>query len=325
MRSISPEEMGALDSNCRYFGLLPLQLMENAGAALAREIRARAKGKRVAIIAGRGNNGGDAFVAARHLTGFQVTVYLLGRSRDISTEEARRNWEILERLGFDLREIREASEMDLLNSDLIVDAIFGTGVRGRIVGLEADAIDAINSSGRQVISVDVPSGLGTDKVVRADVAVTFHRPKPGLFGDFSVAEIGIPPQAELFIGPGDIGLLGRRRPESRKGDSGRILVLGGGPYTGAPALTAMAALRAGADIVTVATPRTAAGAVSGFSPNLIVRGLLEDHLVPDDLPLLRDLIPRHDVVVMGMGLGRHQETREALAQIIPLCDRAVID
>lgn len=325
MRSISPEEMGALDSNCRYFGLLPLQLMENAGAALAREIRARAKGKRVAIIAGRGNNGGDAFVAARHLTSFQVTVYLLGRSRDISTEEARRNWEILECLGFDLREIREASEMDLLNSDLIVDAIFGTGVRGRIVGLEADAIDAINSSGRQVISVDVPSGLGTDKVVRADVAVTFHRPKPGLFGDFSVAEIGIPPQAELFIGPGDLGLLGGRRPESRKGDSGRILVLGGGPYTGAPALTAMAALRAGADIVTVATPRTAAGAVSGFSPNLIVRGLLEDHLVPDDLPLLRDLIPRHDVVVMGMGLGRHQETREALAQIIPLCDRAVID
>ena len=89
MRSISPEEMTALDTNCRYFGLLPLQLMENAGAALAREVMAKAKGKRIAIVAGRGNNGGDAFVAARHLVGFDVTVYLLGRSRDIATEEAK--------------------------------------------------------------------------------------------------------------------------------------------------------------------------------------------------------------------------------------------
>src|SRR5512137_1671184 len=105
MRIISAEEMNALDCNCRYFGLLPLQLMENAGAALAREIMVRAKGKRIAIVAGRGNNGGDAFVAARHLSDFNVTVYLLGRCRDISTDEAKRNWQILERLGYDLRMI----------------------------------------------------------------------------------------------------------------------------------------------------------------------------------------------------------------------------
>ena len=94
--------MQALDSNCRYFGLLPLQLMENAGAALAREVMARSSGKRIKIVAGRGNNGGDAFVAARHLIGFDVTTYLLGRSRDISTDEAKRNWEILEKLDCDL-------------------------------------------------------------------------------------------------------------------------------------------------------------------------------------------------------------------------------
>jgi len=98
MRIISWEEMQALDANCLYFGLLPLQLMENAGAAIAREVVASSPGKRVAIVAGRGNNGGDAFVAARHLSGYNATVYLLGRSRDISTEEARRNWKILERL-----------------------------------------------------------------------------------------------------------------------------------------------------------------------------------------------------------------------------------
>jgi NAD(P)H-hydrate epimerase len=321
---ISWEEMQALDANCQYFGLLPLQLMENAGAALAREISRLSLGKRIAIVAGRGNNGGDAFAAARHLAGFGVTVYLLGRSRDISTEEAKRNWEILERLHWDLREVRDAEDLMLIECDLILDAIFGTGVKGRVAGLEASAIDAINRSGKKVLSVDIPSGLGT-KVVRADYTVTFHRPKPDLGEGVVVADIGIPPEAELFVGPGDLRLVGRRSLESHKGDSGRILVIGGGPYTGAPALTALAALRAGADIVTVAAPRRAAKTISCFSPNLIVRELSEDHLSPRDLPALQDLIASHDVVVMGMGLGRHTDTRDALSSIIPLAEKVVID
>jgi NAD(P)H-hydrate epimerase len=325
MKIISAEEMTALDSNCRYFGLLPLQLMENAGAALAREVKADAKGKRIAIVAGRGNNGGDAFVAARHLVGFNVTVYLLGRSRDIVTEEAKRNWEILERLGYDLREIKDSSDLSLAECDLIIDAIFGTGVRSPIKGLEAMSIDAINSSGGPVISVDVPSGHGTNKVVRAHAIVTFHRPKPDMTGNVIVEDIGIPPAAEFFVGEGDLWLMGRRSQESHKGDSGRILVIGGGPYTGAPALSAMAALRAGADIVTVATPRAAAKAISCYSPNLIVQELSADHLCPEDITVLKEQIARHDVVVMGMGLGRHPETMAALAEIMPLCEKAVID
>ncbi len=329
MTIISAEEMIAIDSNCRYFGLLPLQLMENAGATLAREIAARAKGRRIAIVAGRGNNGGDAFVAARHLSGFDsgfvVTVYLLGRSRDIATEEAKRNWQILEHLGYDLRMISDISDLSLDKCDLIVDAIFGTGIRGSIKGLEGQAIDAINSSGKPVISVDVPSGLGANKGVKADVTVTFHRQKPGMSGEIVVADIGIPPAAEFFVGEGDLWLVGRRRLESHKGDSGRILVIGGGPYTGAPALSAMAALRAGADIVTVATPKRAARTISGYSPNLIVQPLSEDHLCPADIPVLKEQIARHDVVVMGMGLGRHPETVQALAEIIVLCKKTVID
>ena len=317
--------MTALDTNCRYFGLLPLQLMENAGAALAREIAARAKGKRIAIVAGRGNNGGDAFVAARHLVGFDVTVYLLGRSRDIATEEAKRNWEILERLGYDLHEVMDSKDLPLEKCDLIIDAVFGTGVRGSVRGLEAQAIEAINSSGKRVISVDVPSGLGTNQVVRADVVVTFHRQKPDMTGNIVVADIGIPKAAEFFVGKGDLWLMGRRSQESHKGDSGRILVIGGGPYTGAPALSAMAALRAGADIVTVAAPKAAARTISGYSPNLIVQQLSADHLCPDDLTILEEQIARHDVVVMGMGLGRHRETIATLAKIMPLCKKPVID
>jgi hydroxyethylthiazole kinase-like uncharacterized protein yjeF len=325
MNFVSPQEMAAMDANCKYFGILPLQLMENAGSVLAREVRAKGIGKRIAIVAGRGNNGGDAFVAARHLFGFGVTTYLLGRSRDILTEEAKSNWEILKRLGFELVEVNDAEDLNLNECDLIIDAIFGTGARGPIKGLEAAAIDVINKSGKPVLSVDVPSGLGTNKVVKADLVVTFHRPKPGLAGNVKVVDIGIPPEAEFFVGPGDLWLVGKRTPESHKGDSGRILVIGGGPYTGAPALTAMAALRAGADIVTVATPRSASATVAGFSPNLIVRELSQDHLCPKDLELLKDQIPRHDVVVMGMGLGRDPETIEVLAKIIPLCKKTVID
>lgn len=325
MMQVSAEEMKAIDSNCRYFGLLPLQLMENAGAAVAHEAASMAAGKRIAIVAGRGDNGGDAFVAARHLKDFHVTTYLLGRSRDITTAEAKRNWDILQGLGFDLVEVGGLEDVSLKDCDLVVDAIFGTGVHGPIKGLESLAIDAINSSGKKVLSVDMPSGLGTNKVVLPDLTVTFHRQKPDLPGDVKVVDIGIPPQAEFFVGPGDLWLVGTRSKDSHKGESGRVLVIGGGPYTGAPALTAMAALRAGADISTVATPKTAAKTIAGFSPNLIVRGLSSDHLCPEDLPVLKDLIPKHDVVVMGMGLGRHPETMKALAEIIPLCNKVVID
>ncbi|MDD5768380.1 MAG: NAD(P)H-hydrate epimerase, partial [Methanothrix sp.] len=313
MRPISPDEMRAIDTNCTYFGLLPLQLMENAGSALAQEAKKRTRGKKIAVVAGRGNNGGDAFVAARHLADFEVTVFLLGRSRDISTDEARRNWEILERLGLDLREVRNSRDLESLSQyDLILDAIFGTGIRGAVGSLEAEAIDAINSSRKSVVSVDVPSGLGTDKVVDPEVTVTFHRPKEGIPGEVVVAGIGIPPSAEFLAGPGDLSLVTRRAAGSHKGQNGRVLVIGGGPYSGAPALSAMAALRAGADLVTVAAPASVSDTIAGFSPNLIVRGLSEEHLSPDARPALRDLVPRHDVVVVGMGLGRHPETQEAL-------------
>lgn len=326
MRPISPNEMRAVDANCTYFGLVPLQLMENAGSALAQEVKKRARGKKIAVVAGRGNNGGDAFVAARHLDDFEVTVFLLGRSRDIATEEARRNWAILERLGFDLREVRDSSDLASLSQyDLILDGVFGTGIRGTVRGLEAVAIEAINSSRRSVVSVDVPSGLGTDKVVDPEVTVTFHRPKNGITGEVVVAGIGIPPAAEFLAGPGDLALVTSRAAGSHKGQNGRVLVIGGGPYSGAPSLSAMAALRAGADLVTVAAPGNVSDTIAGFSPNLIVRPLSEDHLSTDDLPTIRELLPRHDVVVLGMGLGRDPETRAALAAIVPECGKMVMD
>ena len=325
MNSLLPEEMQAIDTNCRYFGLLPLQLMENAGAGLAREIENFAVDKKIAIVAGKGNNGGDAFVAARHLSGFYITIYLLGRSRDISTCEAKKNWDILKSLNFEMMEIHDVEDMHLHEHDLILDAIFGTGVRGPIKGLEAQAIDAINTCQKPVVSVDSPSGIGTNKFVRSNLTVTFHRPKTGLSGEVKVVEIGIPSEAEFLVGPGDLALINNRSESSHKGDNGRILVIGGGAYTGAPALAGMAALRSGADIATIATPSRISNIVAGFSPNLIVKDLAGDHLSPKNLDVLMDLIPRYDVVVMGMGLGRDPETTEAISKIIPICNKVVID
>jgi NAD(P)H-hydrate epimerase len=332
---ITSAEMNAIDRNCAYFGLSSLQLMENAGAGIANTIKERFDGGKVTIIAGKGNNGGDAFVAGRHLKNFDVEVMLMGRSKDIGTEEARINWKILSRSGCVLREIRDSTELRKIESDIILDAIFGTGIKGEIREPESTAIDIINESDAFVVSVDVPSGLDSDtgiakKSVRADLTLTFHRMKKGLIssdcaGEVKVIEIGIPLKFESLAGPGDVLLVLNRKRESHKGENGRILIVGGGVYFGAPTMSAFAALRSGADIVTLAVPKSISGIVSSFSPNLIVRPLGSDIICEDDVPIISDLIRDHDVTVIGMGIGNDEETIKAVKSILSSCKRAVID
>jgi hydroxyethylthiazole kinase-like uncharacterized protein yjeF len=342
--AITAEEMAVLDENCGYFGLIPLQLMENAGAQLAAEIRKRfPNGKnsageavKVTILAGKGNNGGDAFVAARQLHGFAVTVLLLGRAHDLRTEEARRNWRILRESSLKTVEITDSAQLkaaaaQVLDSAVLVDAIFGTGIKGAIREPEATAIKLINSTRPQafVVAVDVPSGLDpttgeANSTVTADLTVTFHRAKTGLLetsavpyvGELIVADIGIPESFERLTGPGDVRLLLKRSPRSHKGDNGRVLLVGGGPFSGAPSLAALAALRAGADWVTVAAPRSVSGIIASFSPNLIVHPLSADVVVEKDVPPVVNLVKKHDIVAIGMGLGAAEETKNAVQQII---------
>ncbi|MCK4937994.1 MAG: NAD(P)H-hydrate dehydratase [Methanosarcinales archaeon] len=341
MKTITSKQMDALDTNCEYLGLSRLQLMENAGSAVAAEVMNLTIRERVLLVAGKGNNGGDAFVAARHLTGYEVKVLLLGKSGDVKTPEAARNLSILKNTGIPVIEVTDVSGLDpayFSDCDVIVDAIFGTGINGPIRELETTVFDLINGSDAKVVSVDVPSGMDPDggkfeKAVQSNVAVTFHLPKPGLLEkvakeyikEIAVADIGIPSEAEIVVGPGDLKLVTGRRPDSHKGEGGRVLIIGGGAYTGAPALSGMAALRAGADIVTVAVPKSVAGIVASFSPNLIVRKLLKKRLHRQDLPVLEELIQAHDVVVIGMGLGRDDETLSAVREILPMCSRVVVD
>ncbi len=343
---ITSEDMAALDENCTFFGLSPLQLMENAGAHVANEIKRRFNGKtgkkesapKVTIVAGKGNNGGDAFVAARHLHGFNVTIFFIGRSQDLRTEETKRNWQIFKEAGYKIEEItdstrlREAKEV-FNTSDVIVDAIFGTGITGTIREPEATAIELINgaktTSHAFVVAVDVPSGLDPDtgaaeKAVRANLTVTFHKAKKGLLkeraaeyvGELVVADIGIPAGMEQLAGPGDVRLVMKRNARSHKGDNGRVLIVGGGPFFGAPTLSALAALRAGADWVTIAAPQSVSSIISSLSPNLIVQPLSADVLVEKDVSVVADLIEKRDVVVIGMGLGAAEETKRAARLII---------
>ena len=335
IEAVTSKQMRAIDANAAYLGISRLELMENAGRALASMVRERFTKGKITILAGRGNNGGDAFVAARYLEGFNIHVILLGHAREIRTKEAKTNWDKLKNTGVILREVHSPEDLDpacIASPNVIIDAIFGTGVHGKIRELEASAIDLINVSRGFVVSVDVPSGMDPDtgkgeKMVNPDITISFHKMKKGLVNvsKVKVVDIGIPKDAELFAGPGDLQLLAPRDSKSHKGDNGCILVIGGGAYSGAPALAALAALRTGADIVTVAAPLSVADIIASFSPNLIISPLTSDVLVPDDVPIVTELILKHDVVVIGMGLGKSELTNRAIRAIIPLCKRIVID
>ena len=335
---ITADRMAAVDANAAALGISRKQLMESSGNAVARVVRSEVDpGSRVVLVCGRGNNGGDAFVAARFLGDYDVEVALLGRPDAIGTEIARENWAALQAADLPTTTVTDTTEIDDLDleaADCIVDAMLGTGVTGALREPEATAARAINATDTPVVAVDVPSGVDADTgdaagiAVGADHVVTFHDTKPGLDSletRLTVADIGIPEAAERFVGPGD--LRGRHRAaESHKGDHGEILVIGGGPYTGAPALSAQAALRAGADLVHVACPASVAPQIQGYSENLIVHPFDGDRLTPAVVDTLVDLAVEQDVVICGPGLGAHEETLTAVASFLEsYAGRAVID
>jgi hydroxyethylthiazole kinase-like uncharacterized protein yjeF len=330
---LTAQDVAVLDANAEALGVPRKQLMESSGNAVARAVRdLAAPGATVAIVAGRGNNGGDALVAARFLDDYETTVHLLGRASAIGTDIARENWDALVQADYDAREVRDASALNLGAPDIIVDAMLGTGVAGDLREPEATAAEQMAEHDATVLSVDVPSGVdpdggtGAPNAVAADHVVTFHDTKPGLAdldADVRVEPIGIPEAAATFVGPGDLLRLGRD-PTSHKGDHGEVLVIGGGPYTGAPALAAQAALRAGADLVRVACPRGVARELQGYSENLIVRPFDGERFGPDALDTVRDLAHDQDTVVLGPGLGDAAETLDAVEQLLFALDGTVV-
>lgn len=338
MRALTSLDLSIIDDNSEYLGVSRLQLMENAGAAVARHVKPRLRGGRILVLCGPGNNGGDGMVAARHLAPFaRVTAVLLARAEAIRTKEARANFEALRSMASTVELVvdpcAERAPALLESADAVIDAIFGTGLKSEVRGPYRRVIEAVNNSGAALkVAVDVPSGLDADTgevlgvAVEADVTVTFHAAKPGLLreearryvGELVVEPVGIPPEAELICGPGDsIAATKPRRPWSKKGDFGRVLVIGGSEtYTGAPALTALASLRMGVDLAAVAVPEEVAGSVRAFSPNLIVVPYKGRRLTPGSLEEVLRVAERFEVVAIGPGLGLAEETMEASLRLI---------
>jgi len=341
-------EIHVLDANAEYYGIPTSKLMEHAGKGVAEFIINNVKhvDKKILILCGTGNNGGDGFVAARYLAEkYQVSIFLTGKEKDIRTEISGKNFHKLKNQNIKLHDINSLNSIDGLLSkhDIIVDSMLGIGLSGNLREPYTTIVNKINMlNNKIIISVDVPTGLGTNVAIKPAFTVTFHDVKQGMnennSGKIKIVDIGIPKKAIDYIGPGELlTYYPKPEKESHKGDNGTVLVIGGGPYIGAPALAGLAALRTGADLTYIATPKRAGKAITSFSPliikperlakaiatrslNLIVKELHhENMLVPEDISIIENLIPKIDTVVIGPGLGSEQPTKDAIEQIIGAC------
>lgn len=337
---IDPIDMKITDINCEYLGLSRACLMESAGKSLAEEVGkisvyTFSKPVRIAIFTGSGGNAGDGFVAARYLLnrGFEVDIYLL--SDAIKDENAKKNFEILTNLEprlshFNILKMESVEDIDdlaIANSDsfsefIIIDAILGTGIKGKLRPKVRRAIEVINRSNGLTISVDVPSGMNpsngeiSDMAVKPNYTVSFHKIKSGvdmageeLVGGSVVCDIGIPIEAEHFTGQGDLLRLNSRASDSHKGNNGKVLIIGGSKdYYGAPAIAGLAAIASGTDLVYIATPSPAALPIKNVSPDFIVHELEGNYLNISHSEEILDLAEKVDAVLIGPGAGRKDET-----------------
>jgi NAD(P)H-hydrate epimerase len=333
------------------FRIPEIALMENAGqkvASLLLGLRPPATRPRVLVVCGPGNNGGDGLVAARHLLNHGVVARIampLGRPRRGGAAAA--NFAAVRRLGLPLhagrgRDVLRLLKADLEWCDLIVDALFGTGLSRPLSGPAAQVVEALNRSGRVVVAVDLPSGLRGDSsdiagpAVRARHTVALARPKvPHVFppardlcGRVVVADIAIPPQAiaaarpTLSLNePDSLRLaLPVRRPDSHKGDYGHVLVVAGSRGKGGAArLSALGALRAGAGLVTAAVPESLTTRFLPGAMEVMTEGLEETSegtIARRALPRLRRLLDGKRAVAIGPGLTTHEETSALVRELV---------
>jgi ADP-dependent NAD(P)H-hydrate dehydratase / NAD(P)H-hydrate epimerase len=355
---LSSEQMRAADRHAiETLGIPGSVLMENAGGAVARALQARfPERRRVVILCGKGNNGGDGFVVASGLRERQPKVFLLAR-RDQLQGDAATQAAAYERSGGVILELADEEAWrraaPLQDCDLVVDALLGTGLKQAPSGVFATAIAAMREKRRAgaiaVVAVDLPSGLSSDSgaqewpAVEADLTVTFAAPKwghvlpPGCdsVGELLVADIGIPDEALRQTGPGLYLLEARdaaagfpaRTPGSHKGDFGHVLVLAGSlGKTGAAVLAGTAALRAGAGLVTVATPAAALPLVAAGRPELMTEPLPSsgETLGSESLTRALELAEARDAVVLGPGLGQGREVQEFVADFVARCGRPLL-
>jgi NAD(P)H-hydrate epimerase len=341
-------QMRALDQWTIAHGTPGHVLMERAGKGAAAVVRRRWKRCRTVVVCGRGNNGGDGFVVARHLkrAGFSVELHLAGTAKAVHGDAARMlaAWR---RAGGRVRECADAAALatlraSLVRAALVVDALLGTGLNAPVEGLHAAIIDLVNASSAPILSIDVASGLSADTgrplgvAVRATVTATFAHPKvgqvlhPGIehTGELEVVDIGLRPEALDTVGPTahvleprTVGALLARRPRNaHKGTFGHVLVVAGSRgKTGAALLATEGAARAGAGLVTVASAAILQPVLEGHVREAMTAALPDGRdgtaALGDGVALLR-LLEGRQAVVCGPGLGVNPDTRTLVATIV---------
>jgi len=355
MRVLNSAQMREADRRATGdIGIPSLVLMENAGRQAVAAIEAMYSDiheRQVAVLCGRGNNGGDGFVIARTLAqrGVDVSVFLIGRVSEVRGD-ARTNLEILGRLGLTVVEVADSQAWELHFSEvsdcsLIVDAIFGTGLNAPVSGFIESVITDVNASGIPIVAIDLPSGLSADSPepigpsIEAGLTVTLAAPKLPLVlppaetraGDIVIADIGIPgdviesvegPRVDLLTRASMRDLITPRTPDSHKGDYGRVLIVAGSRgKTGAAHLAATGALRSGAGLVTIATPSTCQAVLATMGAEYMTEALDETAEGLDPEGVDRVLEIARDVVALGPGLGQATATRTFIKQLV---DRATM-
>ena len=356
MRVLNSSQMREADRRTiEDIGIPSLVLMENAGrqvVAAVEAIHTDLAERQVAVLCGRGNNGGDGFVVARTLLqrGVDTSVFLIGQVSEVRGD-ARVNLDILGRLGVTVVEIADGQAWELHfseieNCTLIIDAIFGTGLNAPLSGLMETVVGDVNGSGIPIVSIDLPSGLSADshepigESIEAGLTVTLGAPKLPLVlppaetraGDIVIADIGIPgevfegldgPRVELLTRAAARALVTPRTPDTHKGDYGRVLIVAGSRgKTGAAYLAALGALRSGAGLVTVATGASCQPVLAAMAPEYMTEAIAEaggDGLDPEAADRVLEMA--RDVIAIGPGLGQSASTR---AFVKALVDRATM-
>jgi NAD(P)H-hydrate epimerase len=352
MRAVTAEEMAELDRTAiEEVGIPGVILMENAGRG-ATEVMWRyfpeLGEKRVAVLAGGGNNGGDGFVIARHLwqQRVNVVVYCL-KKLESYRGDAKINLVIIQKLGVPVEEATEKSGIALMreklaDADMVVDAILGTGLNASVRGYFREIIDLVNEMGRPVLAVDLPSGLNASSglplgtCIQADITATFGLPKVGqlvtpgcsFVGHLEVVDIGLPRSIteskdppRIWLEASDLGPLVRPRSvASHKGSFGHVLVVGGSVgKTGAGAMAGMGAARTGAGLVTLAVPASLHGLMEVKLTEVMTEPLpetAEQTVAIAALPRLKTLLESKQALALGPGISVHEETAKVVQELV---------
>jgi len=353
---LTPQQMGAVDRATIDAGIPGIILMENAASRVVEYIAAKyspVEEQRILVVCGKGNNGGDGLAIARQLhirfNPRRLWVVLTARPDELSGDAAA-NLKMLQACG-----VQEYADFgpEMRHATLIVDAVLGTGLDGPARGAALDAIREINSLGEsaKVIAVDIPSGLAGDSglppgaFVHADATVTFTAPKVchalplacDLMGDLRIAPIGSPPamyeddagiQLALVTPESIAPCFAPRARDSNKGRFGHVLVVAGSRgKPGAAAMAGMAALRAGAGLVTVACPESAMESIASHCPELMMEALPETssgEIARAAAERIEELAAKRTLIAIGPGIGTHRETRDVVARLFGRAEQPMV-